>query len=188
MDLSCASDAELVARIAAGDATARAAEQQLCQRYAPRARLYGLKHLRDCARAEDLMQLVLMRLLGAARAGEIQDVAHVDRFVLGTCRFTAQRLRSRAQREQPVDAALPELAVEPFALLDTAALLRCLQALEARARRVVMLSFHEERSADEVAAELALSAGNVRVLRHRALGALRSCMERGGSASAEVAP
>jgi RNA polymerase sigma-70 factor (ECF subfamily) len=76
-----------------------------------------------------------------------------------------------------------EVAVEPFVLVETGPLLRCLDALEARARRVIVLSFHEDRSAEEISSELALSAGNVRVMRHRALAALRKCLDgnRAGS-------
>jgi RNA polymerase sigma-70 factor (ECF subfamily) len=42
---------------------------------------------------------------------------------------------------------------------------------------VVVMSFFADKAADEVGAELALSAGNVRVIRHRAIGRLRECME-----------
>jgi RNA polymerase sigma-70 factor (ECF subfamily) len=45
---------------------------------------------------------------------------------------------------------------------------------------VVVLAFFADKSSDEVAKELGLSPGNVRVIRHRALGRLRSCM--GGEA------
>ena len=40
-----------------------------------------------------------------------------------------------------------------------------------------MLSFNDERPADEIAALLAISAVNVRVLRHRAIAALRRCLD-----------
>ena len=49
--------------------------------------------------------------------------------------------------------------------------------LDDRARRVVMLSFNDERPADEIAALLAISAVNVRVLRHRSIAALRRCLD-----------
>ena len=41
-----------------------------------------------------------------------------------------------------------------------------------------MLSFQEERPADEIAGLLAMEPGHVRVVRHRAIAALRSCFER----------
>ena len=42
------------------------------------------------------------------------------------------------------------------------------------------MTFYDDRSADAVAAELGLSAGNVRVIRHRGLERLRGCMEAAG--------
>jgi RNA polymerase sigma-70 factor (ECF subfamily) len=61
-------------------------------------------------------------------------------------------------------------------VLDRDRLAACLEALSERERSVVVLSFFEDKSADEVGAELATSAGNVRVIRHRALARLRKCM------------
>jgi RNA polymerase sigma-70 factor (ECF subfamily) len=50
------------------------------------------------------------------------------------------------------------------------------ERLAERERAVVVLSFYSERGSDDIAAELGLSAGNVRVVRHRALARLRGCM------------
>ena len=38
------------------------------------------------------------------------------------------------------------------------------------------MTFYDDRPADAVAAELKLTAGNVRVIRHRGLDRLRDCM------------
>jgi RNA polymerase sigma-70 factor (ECF subfamily) len=43
------------------------------------------------------------------------------------------------------------------------------------------MTFYEDRQADEVAKLLGLSAGNVRVIRHRAIGRLRDCVTGGGA-------
>jgi RNA polymerase sigma-70 factor (ECF subfamily) len=67
-------------------------------------------------------------------------------------------------------------APEPLAL-DRERLAGCLERLAERERSVMLLSFFADKAADEVGAELGLSAGNVRVIRHRALGRLRECME-----------
>lgn len=188
-----ASDAELLEAIAQGESDrerdresshgrARQAEGLLCERYAPRIRLYGLRHLRERERAEDLVQAVLVAVLIAARQGRIEERDKLDRFVLGTCRNTSLRMRSQARRDQPTPdellAQLPDKDVlGSFALADTRALMRCFSGLDTRAKQVVMLAFHEELSADEIATELSISAGNVRVLRHRALSSLRKCMD-----------
>jgi DNA-directed RNA polymerase specialized sigma24 family protein len=52
-----------------------------------------------------------------------------------------------------------------------------MEGLEERARKVVTLAFRDDRSADEIAGTLATTAGNVRVIRHRALQALRNCLD-----------
>ena len=44
---------------------------------------------------------------------------------------------------------------------------------------MVVLSFFADKQADEVGAELSISGGNVRVIRHRALARLRECMGAG---------
>jgi RNA polymerase sigma-70 factor (ECF subfamily) len=172
-----AADADLVSAIAARAVDAAAAEAELCRRFAPRIRLYGLRHLRDEDRAADLVQAVLLAVLQAARAGRIAEPAHVDRFMLGTCRNVAQRMREGDARTTD-DAALAGLAAEDVVgdRVDVAALARCLGALDDRGRKVVMLSFNEERPSEEIAALLALSPVNVRVLRHRAIAALRRCL------------
>jgi RNA polymerase sigma-70 factor (ECF subfamily) len=172
------SDAELLRAISARDQNARGAETELCRRFAPRIRLYGLRHLRDQDRARDLVQAVLLAVLQAARSGRIEDPERVDRFMLGTCRNVAQRMRE-GDRRMEGDAALAAIAVESEDRdrVDVAALVRCVGALDARSRSVVMLSFNEERPADEIAATLSISSANVRVLRHRAIAALRRCLD-----------
>jgi RNA polymerase sigma-70 factor (ECF subfamily) len=173
-----ADDAVLVRLIAAGGGAGHTAEAALCRRFAPRVRLYGIKHLRDEDRARDLVQTVLLAVLEAARAGRIDDPARLDRFVLGTARNTALRVHQVAARSQPVsEPLLAALAAEPIERVDLPALLLCLEALERRARDVVRRSFMEEQSAEEIAAALATTAGNVRVVRHRALAALRRCID-----------
>jgi RNA polymerase sigma-70 factor (ECF subfamily) len=174
-------DSDLVGRIAARDSGAAEAEAELCRRFAPRIRLYGLRHLRDEDRARDLVQGVLLTVIEAARAGRIEDPARSDRFVLGTCRNLCARVRESAARLQPMEPHAPELdtaILEPdVERLDVTALFGCLMQLEERSRHVVTLSFRDGHSADEIAALLETTAGNVRVLRHRAVAQLRRCID-----------
>ena len=74
---------------------------------------------------------------------------------------------------QPADEEAPEP-------IDAKRLGRCLSALPERERAVLVMTFYDDRPADAVAAELGLSAGNVRVIRHRGLERLRGCMENPG--------
>jgi RNA polymerase sigma-70 factor (ECF subfamily) len=184
------SDAELVRLIAtryAGDSergASRTAEADLCRRFAPRIRLYGLRHLRDEDRARDLVQAVLLAVIVAARAGRVQDPEHFDRFVLGTCRNTSSRMREVEARATSVSDDVLDVATflpEPE-WIETPTLFRCLEALDPRSRRIVMLTFHDERSADQIATALKATVGHVRVLRHRALAALRKCLDTSAGA------
>lgn len=178
-----AADAELVACIAGGGERAGAAEDTLCRRYAVRIRLYGLKHLRAEEAARDLVQTVLLGVLEAARAGRIDEPSRLDRFVLGTCRNAASRARQQTARTPLAsDEALAALAIAPVEPLDLGRVYTCLGSLDSRARLVLMMSYLEERSAEEIGERLSLRAGNVRVARHRALAALRRCVDDGARA------
>jgi len=177
-------DAALVRAIAAAGARPdRAAEGELCRRFAPRIRLYGLAHLRDAHAAADLVQQVLLTTLVRLRAGEVREPERIASFVLGMCRMTVLDLRRGVARRALLLETYGELEAlaeeaEPRAL-DEARLAGCMDRLSERERSVLVLSFYAERSADEVGRELALSSANVRVIRHRALDKLRRCMGGG---------
>ena len=177
------SDEALLRRVERGEDSKREAEAEICHRYAQRIRLYGLRHLGDAARSDDLVQIVLLAVLSALRAGRIEDLSKFDRFVLGTCRNSVLRMRQSATRLllSPTDE-LPEIAVEGREPVDAGALLRCLQQLNERAQRVLMLSYYDERSAEEIASKLETSSVHVRVLRHRAVASLRECLAACGEA------
>lgn len=172
-------DATLLARIAKDGADRDAAETALCRRFAPRIRLYGLKHLRNEDLARDLVQRVLLEMLTAARQGRIRDPLRLDRYVLGISRNLARRLRTSAD-----GAFIPASRVDfDEGWLDVPALLRCVLALEPRAREVVQMSFFDEFSTHETAERLGTSTGNVRVIRHRAILSLRACLDHRGQES-----
>jgi len=174
-------DAELARRIAAaGERHDCAAESELYRRLGPRVRLYGLRHLRDPHAAQDLVQQVLLTTLERLRRGELREPDKIASFVLGMCRMTVLEIRRGAFRREQLleqwggDAEAFE-APEPL-VLDPQRLTKCLDGLAERERSVVALSFLADKDGDEVAKDLGLSAGNVRVIRHRALGKLRDCM------------
>jgi RNA polymerase sigma-70 factor (ECF subfamily) len=183
-----AEDAELVRRIAAGQ---REAEEELCHRLGRRVRLYGLRHLRDQAAAADLTQQVLLITLEALRDGRLREPEKLVSFVLGTCRRVVLEIRrGGARRERllelfrgdvPVASAFPSPGAE-FQEVDLKQLAACLQGLGERERSVIVMTFYDERSGEEVAGFLGISSANVRVMRHRALARLRNCMEGGRAA------
>jgi RNA polymerase sigma factor (sigma-70 family) len=173
-----AEDAALARRVTDGDA---AAEALLCRRLWPRALAWGKKHVRDDAGAQDLAQQATVTLLEALRAGRIEHPERVGAFFLGVCRRTLLGWRSgeRVRREllTRFGPSLIGTSEIPHAAIDRVRLKGCFDRLAPRARTVVALSFYAERAADEIAVELDTSAGNVRVLRHRALEQLLGCME-----------
>ena len=179
--LASPEDGALARRIAAAGASLdAAAEAELCRRLAPRIRLYGLRHLRDRHAAADLVQQVLLMTLERLRAGKLRDPDRVASFALGTSRMVVLEMRRGAWRREELLAAYGDSeavfeAPEPMAL-DPDRLAGCLEALAERERSVVVLTFFSDKPADEVGAELGIAAGNVRVIRHRALGKLRACM------------
>jgi RNA polymerase sigma-70 factor (ECF subfamily) len=170
------SDADLVKRIAAGD---REAEADMCRRMGPRIRLYGLRHLRSAAAADDLAQQVLLKTIEALRAGRLRESDKLAPFVLGTCRMTVVDLRRTARRQEHLLEAFGGILVpdqSPMPHLDGDRLARCVQALKERERSVVVMTFYAEQTATEAAGFLGLSEANIRVIRHRAVQQLRACM------------
>ena len=180
--LSALDDGALARRITdAGSTPDSAAESELYRRLAPRVRLYGLRHLRDRHGAADIVQNVLLMTLEQLRAGRIREPERIGSFVLGSCRMTVLEMRRGTRRREALletygDADVTFEAPES-ALLDGDRLARCLAALTERERSVVVLTFFADRDADDVGAELSISSGNVRVIRHRALSRLRACVE-----------
>jgi RNA polymerase sigma-70 factor (ECF subfamily) len=173
------SDGALVARVRAGAAEGREAEIEVCRRFAPRIRLYGLRHLRDADAAADLVQEVLFSVLDRLRSGAIREPERLGSFVLGTCRLEAsQGRRGSARRGALLARYGGGLApAEPQgARVDVDRLEGCLDRLPSRERAVLQLTFFAERATEAIATELDTTPGNVRVVRHRALARLRACM------------
>lgn len=174
------SDTDLAHSIAsASPGTAQAEEAELYRRFAPRVRLYGLKHLRDEAAAQDLVQQVLLVTIERLRAGEVRKPEEIGSFILGTSRVMAGSLQRTGRRRHRLveQFTVAEPAEEPslFAL-DVAHVERCLQTLGQRDRAVLILTFYAEKTSSEIAEELGLTSGAVRVARHRALDRLRECV------------
>jgi len=176
--LATQTDAEIVRQIGAGED--REAEAELFRRMAPRIRLYGLRHLRNEAAAEDLVQQVLITTIEKLRAGALREPEKLASFVLGTCRMTVLNVSRGAQRQQHLlaqfgsDLLIPAAAPAPRP--DREQLERCVQNLNERERTVVVLTFYDEQTSSDVASVLGVSEANVRVIRHRAIHRLRDCM------------
>lgn len=156
------------------------AEAELYRRMAPRVRRYGLCHLRDSDAANDLMQVVMLRVIQQLREGKVREPQRIVSFVFGTCRMVLlEGQRSEALHERLLEQwgdvlSVADISVEPR--LDHLRVADCLRGLAERERSVIVLSFYDERTADDVASMLGTTAGNVRVIRHRGLAHLRDCV------------
>lgn len=162
--------------------TAVEAEAELYRRFAPRVRLFGLKHLRNEESAHDLAQQALLVALERLRANDVREPDQIGSFILGTSRMLAQaQHRTERRRAELRDeyAHLMPTSVEPTTMqVDRAPLEDCLGQLGQRERTVLLLAFYAERSAAAIGEALAMSPGAVRVARHRALARMRTCLEQ----------
>jgi RNA polymerase sigma-70 factor (ECF subfamily) len=155
-------------------------ERALYTRYAARVRAYGLRHLRDAAAADDLVQQVLVTVLVALREDRVEERERLDAYVLGTARNVAMDMKRGVTRQHRVadeaTALLPQEYEVSLGFVDRGRLEQCLSKLEPRDRQVVVGTFVEDRDSDEISEKLGISAGNVRVIRHRALAKLQTCV------------
>lgn len=177
VDYSGASDGEL-ARAISNDA-GTAAETELVRRFGRRVFLYGMRHLGDEAQADDLAQDVMTLVLRRLRAGEVTEPDRIGSFVLGTARWTVRDVRRRQRRAAEVaDAAAleSEQVARAPELLDLDRLAEAMAGLPERERAVVVLTFQQDHSAQEIADAFGLTPGNVRVIRHRAIARLAALM------------
>jgi RNA polymerase sigma-70 factor (ECF subfamily) len=180
--MSTCDDGVVARAVSAADAgEATAAETELYRRFAPRVRLFGLKHLPDRSAADDLAQQVMLVVITRLRAGEIREPDQIGSFVLGTSRMMVAGQRRGERRRAAIVARFEpyeEAAETPNDLaLDGRRVAPCLAALRERERTIVLLTYYADRSATEIAAVLGTTAGAVRVGRHRALASIRDCIE-----------
>jgi len=172
--------ADLVARVPAGD---RDAEGELCRRFLPAVRAFARRRLRGAA-VEEFVQDALVIFVEALRQGSVREGERAGGFVLGICRNLARdRARARDRRDElwaVYGAAVTEHVAEPEERLAWEAihLEDCVSKLARRAREVVVFTFADGLSDAEIAGKVHAGEGNVRVVRHRALKALRECMSQ----------
>jgi RNA polymerase sigma-70 factor (ECF subfamily) len=178
-------DGDLARTITAGESgSAEHAETELYRRFAPRVRLYGLRHLRDDDSARDLVQQVMLLTIEKLRGGAIREADQIGSFILGVSRTMAIDLKRRERRRERLRdtfAVEPSISEPQGSALDLGRLEHCLGRLAERERMIVLLTFYAERSARQVGDEMTMTEGNVRVTRHRAIGKLRACMSGTGA-------
>lgn len=173
-------DAELVRLIGAAGEAAPAAEGTLFQRYAGRSRVYGRKHLRSDALAEDLAQQVMLKVLEAIRERRVDEPERLTSFIFGACRHVSWDMQRADERQRKIahetETLHTQVAPPSTSELDVMRLFHCLGQLPEREALVVRMTYMEDREPEEIASRLGASAGNVRVMRCRALAKLKSCV------------
>ena len=174
--------ARCIASARPGEATE--AETTLYRLLAPRARRYGLRHLRDADAAADLMQHVMALTIEQLRSGKLREPDRVLSFVLGACRMTVQHQRRTAFRREELlqrygDDVSPAEHGAVAPQLDHRRIAECLERLPERERSVLVMTFYDDQTADAVASQLGVTAGHVRVIRHRGMNKLRRCVDPG---------
>jgi RNA polymerase sigma-70 factor (ECF subfamily) len=178
-----AADGDLARQIAAQpDGGAAPEEAELYRRFAPRVRLYGRRHLRDEAAAQDLAQEVLLVAIERVRAGGVRNPEEIGSFILSTARLTVNTRKRTDNRRAHLGAqiALKDRVDADFPdAVDLPRVARCLGTLDDHGRQVIILTYYAERTAVQIAAELGCTSGAIRVARHRAMERLRECMGLG---------
>lgn len=171
--------APIVRRALAGD---REAEREVCNRLLPAIRAFARRRLRPSS-AEDFAQEALLLLVESMREGRVREPERLASFALGICRNLA---REGARVDERREALLAKYGLADGDLVEEQAPLDvhrghledCFSQLTERARKIIRATFCDDDSDAEIASALGLSDANVRVIRHRSLAALRSCLER----------
>jgi RNA polymerase sigma-70 factor (ECF subfamily) len=165
-------------RYAGDDPDALAA--QLSERFRDRIRFFAARRLRDRDAAEDVAQEVLRRTLEALRAGRVENREALPAFLFQTARNVCMQWgRSEGRKARAftrLHSGEEDPEADPLAGLITEErrekVREAFEQLGPGDREVLRLSYVETLGAEEIATQLKLTTGAVRVRRHRALNRL----------------
>ncbi len=155
-------------------------EPELVDRYWGKLRLFAFRQLSDSAAAEDVAQETLRRTIDALRAGRVENPAALPGFVFQTARHICQQHHRSRGREARAFARLSDPyqseGAEPLARLmgeERCTQVRAALLLLADAdRQLLQWLYFEYQDPVDVARQLGVTPGALRVRRHRALGRL----------------
>jgi RNA polymerase sigma-70 factor (ECF subfamily) len=156
---------------------------ELSWRFRDRLRFFAARRMADREAAEDVAQEVLRRTLEALRAGRVENLAALPAFLFQTARHVCMhhgRSAARAAKamERMGGRSAEELSEAPdplTALIDSERrelVNAALRELSDGDREILRLSYSEGLDAATIGARLGLTAGAVRVRRHRAVARL----------------
>lgn len=163
--------ARLAERIRQGDASA---ETELVHEFTHRIFVMGVVRTRDREAARELVQDVLMAVIGALRKGQLKDPEKLAAFVHGTARnLINNQLRSESQRPPleplPEDLARASL-VERLEDAERVRLVhQALERLGQEDRKILLMTLVQGHKPGEIATALGLTSEVVRTRKLRAL-------------------
>jgi RNA polymerase sigma-70 factor (ECF subfamily) len=174
-------DADLLRRLRDGDAGALA---DLVRRHQRRLTWLAWRDVRSAFVADEVVQETWMAFLDGLERfeGRCRLGTWLDRIVRNKARAAARREARAVTVDDIADRPGPdptEVGLAPDERDDLIALVAALPPLH---RRVLVLCDLFDRPGPEVCATLGLSAGNQRVLLHRARRTLRAALERDSAA------
>lgn len=159
-----------------------AAEPEIAEleQFRERLRLFAARRLGTPAEAEDVVQEVLRRAFEALRAGRVQKPDALPAFLFQTARYVCMHRGRASGRERKAlqrfasPAGDEGVGVEsPLTALISAerrsSVRRALGQLDSNERRLLEMTYRDELDSEEIGRQLGLTAGAVRVRRHRAI-------------------
>lgn len=174
-----ATDAALLARVAAGDRSV--ALRELYRRYERRLYGLGVRLLGDASLAEELVQETFVRLWRKAAQFD-PDKGTASAFIFTAARRIAvdlwRRPSSRPFQPEPEDAAAPGDAMERVVVGLTVR--HALDSLSAAHREVLDLTYSQGLKQSEIAARLGVPLGTVKTRTHHALRGLKQALQEAG--------
>jgi RNA polymerase sigma-70 factor (ECF subfamily) len=162
------SDESLILAYRAG---ARAAFDELFERYRERVWRFFRRRVDDPARAEELTQDTFLAVLQAVDRYEPR--ASFRSYLFGTA-FNLLAAARRQSTRAPADPVVNELAAPAFDPIASLWVRQALATLDPRDRDILMLREYEQLSYDEIGSLLGLPPGTVRSRLFRARLALKT--------------
>lgn len=156
----------------------RPAEAAVVRRFRDRVRVFAARRLGDPGAAEDVAQEVLRRVLVALREERLRDPEALPAFVLQTARHVClDRFRAADRKRSAMDALRRERPLPAFrdpisALVDgerRARVREALERLDEGDRDLLRDIYYWGKETGTLASELGITAGALRVRKHRAL-------------------
>jgi len=155
----------------------------LVQEFAHRVFVMGVVRTHDREAARELVQDVLLAVIGALRKGQLQDTDKLAAFVHGTARNLINNQRRTASQQPPLESLPEDLAqeslIEKLEDAERGRLVhQALESLGQEDRKILLMTLVEGCKPGEIATTLGLSSEVVRTRKLRALKKVTDLIEK----------